>query len=131
MIGATLITPRCTSPKTHKLKTMGRRLWRAQQHQQHHHGQESEEEERKQNQSTEDNATAPPVEGDDDDDEEERACYIEGLGKIITGVNALLSRDVVSSTMAHLLISQAQGGERFTYSHDFSHISVQNVENDR
>ena len=105
--------------------SMGRRLWRAQQHQQHHHGQESEEEERKQNQSTEDNTTDPPVEGDDD--EEERACYIEGLGRIITGVNALLSRDVVSSTMAHLLISQ--GGERFTYSHDFSHISVQNVEN--
>eukprot|EP00957_Ditylum_brightwellii_P046859 3556649-Ditylum_brightwellii.AAC.1 len=45
----------------------------------------------------------------------------------MTGVNALLSRDVVSSTMAHLLISQ--GGERFTYSHGFSHILLQNIEN--
>ena len=45
----------------------------------------------------------------------------------MTGVNALLSRDVVSSTMAHLLISQ--GGERFTYSHEFEHILLQNMEN--
>jgi len=64
---------------------------------------------------------------DDDDDDNERACFIEGLGRIMTGVNALLSRDVVSSTMAHLLISQ--GGERFTYSHEFSHILLQNMEN--
>jgi len=103
---------------------LGRRLWRAHQHQQ------QQEEMRKQNQEAED-STPAPAEGstpkDKDDDDNERACFIEGLGRIMTGVNALLSRDVVSSTMAHLLISQ--GGERFTYSHEFSHILLQNMEN--
>jgi hypothetical protein len=43
--------------------------------------------------------------------------YVEGLGRVLTGVNAALNRNVVSSTMAHLLI--CQGGSRFVFSHPF------------
>ncbi len=60
-------------------------------------------------------------------EQEQENCHIEGLGRVITGLNALLSRDVVSSTMAHLLISQK--GERFNYSHGFSHLLLHNLEN--
>ncbi|KAL7451819.1 hypothetical protein ACHAWC_004215 [Mediolabrus comicus] len=96
--------------------SLGRRLWRAQQRQQ--------QQEKERNESC-----SPAEEGSihKDKDDEDQACFIEGLGRIMTGVNALLSRDVVSSTMAHLLISQ--GGERFTYSHEFEHILLQNMEN--
>jgi len=93
------------------IASMGKRLWRAQQQQQ------------QQQQENLQGAAKSPTNDDDDDN----ACFIEGLGRVITGVNALLSRDVVSSTMAHLLISQK--GERFTYSHDFAHISLNNMKN--
>jgi len=103
--------------------SLGRRLWRAQQ--------------LKQQQERERNESGAPSEGgctpeqndkdNDSDSDEQQACFIEGLGRVMTGVHALLSRDVVSATMAHLLISQ--GGERFTYSHKFEHIILQNVEN--
>jgi hypothetical protein len=52
--------------------------------------------------------------------------YIEGLGRILTGVNAALSRYVVSSTMAHLLICQK--GSRFSFSHGFSNILLTQME---
>eukprot|EP00986_Skeletonema_menzelii_P013820 scaffold8448_cov188-Skeletonema_menzelii.AAC.1 len=84
------------------IASLGRRLWRQQQE---HLTQAKNE----------------------DDIQEQEKCHIEGLGRVITGLNALLSRDVVSSTMAHLLISQ--GGERFTYSHSFSHLLLHNLEN--
>ena len=58
--------------------------------------------------------------------EDEEACHLEGLGRVMTGINALLSRDVVSATMAHLLISQK--GERFTYSQGFSHLLLTQIE---
>ena len=99
--------------------SMGRRLWRAQQQQR------KEEEEREQ--QTEGASAAAATGGTTSNEDDEQACYIEGLGRVITGVNALLSRDVVSSTMAHLLISQQ--GDRFTYSHKFSHLLLQNMEN--
>ena len=100
--------------------SLGKRLWRAQQFQQ----QQEELDQAIEDTSAQAEGSRPK---DKDDDEEERACYIEGLGRVMTGVNALLSRDIVSSTMAHLLI--CQGGERFTYSHEFSHILLQNMEN--
>ena len=52
--------------------------------------------------------------------------HIEGLGRVLTGINAALSRNVVSSTMAHLLI--CQGGSRFTYSHDFANLLLTQLE---
>jgi hypothetical protein len=68
--------------------------------------------------------------GDDEDGEpndgSDQACHIEGLGRIMTGINSLLSSNVVSSTMAHLLICQE--GERFTYSHQFAHLLLSQME---
>ena len=49
------------------------------------------------------------------------ADYVEGLGRVLTGVNEALSRDIVSSTMAHLLI--CQDGSRFTFSHQFNNFT--------
>ena len=110
--------------------SLGRRLWRTQQRQMQQH------EEEKQNQTGVETGDATPAavpeggnvpNGNNDNDDKKHACFIEGLGRVMTGVNALLSRDVVSSTMAHLLICQR--GERFTYSHEFSHILLRNMEN--
>jgi len=52
--------------------------------------------------------------------------HIEGLGRVLTGINAALSRNVVSSTMAHLLVCQE--GSRFTYSHKFSNLLLTQME---
>ena len=99
------------------IASLGKRLWRKQQlellQQQQQQQQQKEEEENE-------NITSSR-------EQEQEHCHIEGLGRVITGLNALLSRDVVSSTMAHLLISQK--GERFTYSHGFSHLLLHNLEN--
>jgi hypothetical protein len=60
---------------------------------------------------------------DDEDTDaanENGSDYVEGLGRVLTGVNAALNRNVVSSTMAHLLI--CQHGSRFVFSHKFQHL---------
>ena len=110
--------------------SLGRRLWRAQQSLQQQEEERNEAQAQAIGRADDTPATAEGggnVPEDKDDDDKERACFIEGLGRIMTGVNAFLSRDVVSCTMAHLLI--CQGGERFTYSHGFAHILLQNMEN--
>ena len=104
--------------------SLGRRLWRAQQQQQQQQQQHEEQQQQQQEQHEEKEGRGNKQEETDINDQ---TCPIEGLGRVMTGINALLSRDIVSSTMAHLLISQ--GGERFTYSHEFYSISLQNIEN--
>ena len=94
------------------IASLGKRLWRKHQMQLVQQQQEEEEDE---------NTTSSR------NQQKQEQCHIEGLGRVITGLNALLSRDVVSSTMAHLLISQ--GGERFIYSHGFSYLLLHNLEN--
>lgn len=66
------------------------------------------------------------ADADADAGDEPIACHIEGLSCVMSGLNALLSSNVVSSTMAHLLISQ--DGERFVYSHEFSHLLLSQME---
>jgi len=104
--------------------SLGRRLWRAQQQQQQQQQHQQEQLQQEQEQHEEKEGRGGKQEETDIDDQ---TCPVEGLGRVMTGINALLSRDIVSSTMAHLLISQ--GGERFTYSHEFFSISLQNIEN--
>ena len=48
--------------------------------------------------------------------------FREGLSRFLLGMNVHLSQDVVSATMAHLLICQR--GSRFTFSHDFKNMLV-------
>ena len=49
-------------------------------------------------------------------------CFREGLSRFLLGMSVHLSQDVVSCTMAHLLICQQ--GSRFTFSHDFKDLLV-------
>ena len=49
-------------------------------------------------------------------------CFREGLSRFLLGMSVHLSQDVVSSTMAHLLVCQK--GSRFTFSHDFKDLLV-------
>ena len=53
---------------------------------------------------------------------EDNYCFREGLSRFLLGMNVHLSQDVVSATMAHLLICQR--GTRFTFSHEFKHMLV-------
>ena len=59
-------------------------------------------------------------------DDHEDDSFIEGLCRMLGGLNAATSRYVVSSTMAHLLISQ--GGTRFKFSHGMSDLLVSQLE---
>ena len=52
--------------------------------------------------------------------------FIEGLCRMLGGLNASTGRFVVSSTMAHLLISQ--GGTRFKFSHNMAELLVTQIE---
>ena len=60
------------------------------------------------------------LESDNDDDT--NYCFREGLSRFLLGMSVHLSQDVVSSTMAHLLVCQR--GSRFTFSHDFKDLLV-------
>jgi hypothetical protein len=51
---------------------------------------------------------------------ESEDCFREGLSRFLLGMGVHLSQDVVSATMAHLLICQK--GSRFTFSHDFKDL---------
>jgi hypothetical protein len=48
--------------------------------------------------------------------------FYEGLSRVLSGLNAAMSRNVISATMAHLIPSN--GGSRFVFSHDFSDLLV-------
>ena len=51
--------------------------------------------------------------------------FVEGLSRFLTGLRAHLSSNIMSSTMAHLLVTQ---GSRFTFSHEFSHLLLSQLE---
>jgi len=52
--------------------------------------------------------------------------FIEGLCRMLGGLNAATSRCVVSSPMAHLLV--CQGGTRFTMSHSTGNLLINQLE---
>lgn len=60
------------------------------------------------------------------DDTDTDCDFTEGLCRMLGGMNAATSRYTVSSTMAHLLISQ--GGTRFKFSHNFSDLLIGQLE---
>ncbi len=53
-------------------------------------------------------------------------AFVEGLCRMLGGMNAATSRYVVSATMGHLLICQK--GTRFMFSHDFSDLLIGQLE---
>ena len=48
--------------------------------------------------------------------------FSEGLSRFLSGMCANISRDICSSTMAHLIVSN--DGSRFEFSHDFVNFLV-------
>jgi hypothetical protein len=52
--------------------------------------------------------------------------FSEGISRMLCGLNAATSRDVVSAPMAHLLICQK--GQRFRFSHDFAPLLISQME---
>ena len=52
--------------------------------------------------------------------------FVEGLCRMLGGLNAATSRCVVSSPMAHLLV--CQGGTRFTMSHSTGELLISQLE---
>ena len=63
-------------------------------------------------------------EGGQDDavEEEEVNTWIEGLSRVLSGINAATSRIVVSAPMSHSLASN--NGSRFRFSHEFAELLV-------
>eukprot|EP00986_Skeletonema_menzelii_P019921 scaffold29575_cov320-Skeletonema_menzelii.AAC.1 len=59
--------------------------------------------------------------------EEQVPDFGEGLSRILSCMNANMTKAICSSTMAHLLILN-KDGQRFEYSHDFSNILVSQME---
>jgi hypothetical protein len=52
--------------------------------------------------------------------------FCEGLCRLLSGLNAATTRNVISATMAHLIPSN--GGSRFVFSHNFSELLVGQME---
>jgi hypothetical protein len=52
--------------------------------------------------------------------------FCEGLCRVLFGLNAATTRNVISATKAHLIPSN--GGSRFVFSHDFSDLLVGQME---
>jgi hypothetical protein len=50
----------------------------------------------------------------------------EGLSRILSGLHAATTRNVISATMAHLI--PCNGGSRFVFSHEFSDLLVGQME---
>ena len=50
----------------------------------------------------------------------------EGLSRVLSGLNAATTRNVISSTMAHLI--SCNNGSHFTFWHDFSDLLVGQME---
>ena len=59
--------------------------------------------------------------------EEQRTdpSFVEGLGRILSGISASLITDKVAAPMAHLMV--CQGGKRFTFSHEFDNLLLSQV----
>jgi len=62
----------------------------------------------------------------DEYEEDENGQFVNGLGMMLSAMIANTSRDVVSSTMSHLLV--AQKGKRFTFSHEPKHLLLTQLE---
>jgi hypothetical protein len=52
--------------------------------------------------------------------------FREGLCRVLSGLNAATTRNIIRATMAHLIPSN--GGSRFAFSHDFSDLLVGQME---
>ena len=52
--------------------------------------------------------------------------FVEGLCRMLSGMNAATSRNVISATMQHLLVSN--GGSRFNFSHGFGNLLLGQLE---
>ena len=52
--------------------------------------------------------------------------FVEGLYHTLSGMNAATSRNVISATLQHLLVSN--GGSQFNFSHDFRNLLVGQLE---
>ena len=60
------------------------------------------------------------------DNHEREPCFGEGLSRVLSGLNAATTRNVISATMAHLI--PCNDGSRFVYSHTFSDLLVGQME---
>ena len=60
------------------------------------------------------------------DQEEVPDGFVEGLCRMLSAMNAATTRNVVSATMAHLLVSM--GGNRFMFSHGFGNLLIGQLE---
>lgn len=58
--------------------------------------------------------------------EETQDGFVEGLCRLLSGLNAATTRNVISATMQHLLI--CNGGSRFQFSHGFGVLLVGQME---
>jgi len=54
--------------------------------------------------------------------ERKEPSFVEGLSRVLSGLNAGTTRNVISATMAHLI--PCNNGLRFVYSHEFSDLLV-------
>jgi hypothetical protein len=52
--------------------------------------------------------------------------FSEGISRMLCGLNAATSRDVVSAPMAHFLV--CNNGKRFRYSHDFAPLLISQMD---
>ena len=62
----------------------------------------------------------------EDDEDDDRGDFVKGLSMMMSAMNASTSRDVVSSTMAHYLVTH--GGSRFSASHKPKHLLLKQLE---
>jgi hypothetical protein len=60
------------------------------------------------------------------DNQEGELSFGEGLSRVLSGLNAATTRNVISATMAHLI--PCNGGSRFVFSHTFSDFLVGKIE---
>jgi len=58
--------------------------------------------------------------------EEIQQGFVEGLCRMLSAMNAATTRNVISSTMAHLLV--CNGGSRFRFSHGFGNLLIGQLE---
>ncbi len=61
-----------------------------------------------------------------DDNDREEPSFGEGLSRVLSGLNAATTRNVISATMAHLI--PCNDGSRFVYSHTFSYLLLGQME---
>ncbi len=60
------------------------------------------------------------------DNQEGELSFGEGLNRVLSGLNAATTRNVISATMAHLIL--CNGGSKFVFSHTFSDLLVGQME---